>query len=86
MTPLSQLQMLPSQSGHVYLPEKICFSAGFSAFQRSNYWYRSCCCGLSDKFMSLVGICSALVVLGGGHRSRCCLNSQGYLGFILLIY
>lgn len=29
MTPLSQLQTLPSQSGHVYLPEKSAFLLGF---------------------------------------------------------
>lgn len=70
----------PSQSGHVYLPEKISFSAGFSAFQRSNYCFRSCCCGLSDIFMSLADTCSALVVLGGADRNRHCLNFQGYWG------
>lgn len=39
---------------------KTCLSAGFSAFQASNYCFRPGCCGLSDIFMSLAGICSAL--------------------------
>lgn len=52
---------------------KICFSAGLSAFQRSNSCFRSHCCGLSDIFMSLA-------VPGAGNRNRHCLNFQGYLG------
>lgn len=68
MTPLSQLQMLPSQSGSQCLfTWKICFSAGFSAFQSSNYCFGLC--------VHVFG-CSLL----SSGCSWCCLNFQAYLG------
>lgn len=72
-TPLTQLQMLPSQSGHVYLPEKSAFLLGVQLS-------KAAIIVLGHVFMVLAAISSALAVLGAGNSNGHCSNFQGFLG------
>lgn len=79
-TPLSQLQMLPSQSEHVYLPEKPAF---LLAFQFSKQVIivlgQAAVACLIYSCLWLVSV-QLWAGVGGGNRNRHPLNFQGYLG------
>lgn len=65
--------MLPSQSGHAYLPEKSAFLLGFQL-------PKAVIIVLGLVFLSLPAACSALAALGAGNRNGHCSNFQAGLG------